>query len=322
MFFILPNAIFLDNKEMMLVRAKVPLPLRHVINWASPEIVGWILNMGVKPNDPCEDFGHRALHAAVEKGDDRLEIARILLDRGADVHAVDEHGYTPLQRTLRLRRPILQMMKLLVSKGAKVDSVASNSNITPLLTAVTFNQPLSVVKFLVEHGANPIEERTLEDGETVLHRASVHQRSDLIDYFLHLGMDVNVKSKSGLNLVSRRVIKDCTPNFFMFLMSHNAVVDKAVLQSLLNCLPGIGKYAEWKIRVYMLYRVMKSNNIAFYQVCQPLSLNLEAAKTLPMFEMIALHELLTNEVNLWNQIFLSWRWKFDTSSSAKRNCSA
>ena len=293
----------------MLVSAKVPL--RLVANWASPEVVGWMLEMEVNPN-PYEDFGKTALHAAVENGDDSLEIARILLDRGAEIQAVDQHNYTPLQRTLQLRCPILQMVKLLVSKGAKVNSVANN--ITPLLTAVTFNQPLSVIKFLVKHGANPIEERTLEDGETVLHRASVHQRSDLIDYFLHLGMDVNVRSKSGLNLVSRQVIEDCDPKFLMFLMSRNVVVDTAVLRWMLSCSSNV-KHAREKLQLFFLYAKMEMSR-NFYSAGLTLTLSDEGLChngfdwAVSMLEIIALSEFLMLGVECGNRWFLDRHTEF------------
>ena len=328
-FFVLPNAILLGNEKMirdvvmtlkmieddehnrnmveMLVNAGVPL--RFVVNWATPKIVRMMLNMGVKPNDPYEDFEQTALHAAVAKGDAGLEIARILLDRGADVNAVDEHGYTPLQRTLRLRYPILRMVKLLLSRGAEVDRVVNTSKKTPLLMAVTYNQPLSVVKVLVKHGANPIKERTLKGGQTVLHRASVHQRRDLVDYFLHLGMNVNVRSKSETNLISRKVIKSCKSDFFKFLMSRNAKMDKPVLRWMLSCSSNAIKDAEWKLRLYMLYAGMKSTR-PFYQVCRRLRPDIAVDYALPMFEIIALREFMTNEVDLSNQIFLARRQQF------------
>ena len=99
-------------------------------------------------------------------------------------------------------------------------------------------------------------------------------------------MNVNVKSKWELNLVSRKVVKNCKPEFFKYLMSHNARMDKPVLRWMLSCSSNVIKHGKWKLRLYMLYAGMKSNR-PFYQVCHRLRLAYGVECAVPRLEMIA-----------------------------------
>jgi len=66
--------------------------------------------------------GESALADAARRGD--LEAARLLLDKGADVNAVDYRGYTPLILAAQFDRDSPELVRLLLSRGADVRAVA------------------------------------------------------------------------------------------------------------------------------------------------------------------------------------------------------
>jgi len=66
--------------------------------------------------------GESALADAARRGD--LPAARLLLDKGADVNAVDYRGYTPLILAAQYDRDSPELVRLLLSRGADVHAVA------------------------------------------------------------------------------------------------------------------------------------------------------------------------------------------------------
>jgi ankyrin repeat protein len=73
--------------------------------------------------------GETALGDAASRGD--LPAVKLLLDKGADVNAVDYRGYTPLLQAVQYDRDSPEIVKLLLEHGANVHAVAEGQ------TAVT-----------------------------------------------------------------------------------------------------------------------------------------------------------------------------------------
>ena len=78
----------------------------------------------------------------------RLELARVLIERGADVN---KPGWTALHYAAT--RGHRDMMRLLLDNDAYIDSEAPNGS-TPLMMAAYSAPPLAV-KLLLEEGADP-----------------------------------------------------------------------------------------------------------------------------------------------------------------------
>lgn len=92
--------------------------------------------------------GTTALHWAR-----KIEIVKALLLAGADVHAEDNNGNTPLHPLCLLPENItLPLIEILVSKGAKINHQAKDGN-TPLLRAIGFCN-CKMATFLIENGAD------------------------------------------------------------------------------------------------------------------------------------------------------------------------
>jgi ankyrin repeat protein len=81
------------------------------------------------------------------------EIVNLLLDRGADISAVDKNGMGAVSRAAFTRRA--DLVELLVRRGAKVDQEDKLGQ-TPLFKAVTNREDShDLVRLLIELGADP-----------------------------------------------------------------------------------------------------------------------------------------------------------------------
>ncbi|XP_038064294.1 transient receptor potential cation channel subfamily A member 1-like isoform X2 [Patiria miniata] len=106
---------------------------------------------GLKSQDLLMDTDNEmktVLHIAVSNG--YLELARFLVDSGADVNAQNELGQTPLHLTAVVGNT--DMAELLLDFGASIKK-GDNDLMTPLHRAAMYNR-LSMVQLLLDKGAN------------------------------------------------------------------------------------------------------------------------------------------------------------------------
>ena len=147
-------------------------PLHSAISRGNPEIVRMLLKYGAKINSVSPLEG-TPLHCAVSTGN--LEIVRMLIDRGADVNAMMEIrsssllGYkvsdsmktsiSPLHKLMIVECPSfkqnarINIIKLLIDKGADVNRCDPVFGMTPLHCAVRYRE-LYPVQVLIEKGAD------------------------------------------------------------------------------------------------------------------------------------------------------------------------
>jgi ankyrin repeat protein len=136
---------------------------------ASPEL------LSVKDGD-----GMTPLHHAVVGG--HTELARLLLDRGADVSATDAQGQTPLH--LAAYGGDAASTALLLARGAEVMARALRGR-TPLFMAVNWGKNLEVVRRLIAAGADVNDHP--EGGEEILSSTLFYGKPEIIDALLAAG---------------------------------------------------------------------------------------------------------------------------------------
>jgi len=87
----------------------------------SSDVVGTLIAHGADAKVRSKR-GETALADAASRGD--RAACTLLLEKGADVNAVDYRGYTPLLQAVQYDRDSIELVKLLLARGANVTAVA------------------------------------------------------------------------------------------------------------------------------------------------------------------------------------------------------
>uniref|UniRef100_A0A8C5EKT0 Ankyrin-1 n=1 Tax=Gouania willdenowi TaxID=441366 RepID=A0A8C5EKT0_GOUWI len=134
--------------------------------------------------------GFTPLHVASKYG--KVDVAELLLERGANPNAAGKNGLTPLH--VAVHHNNLDVVNLLVSKGGSPHSAARNGY-TALHIASKQNQ-VEVANSLLQSGASANAESL--QGVTPLHLASQEGRPDMVSLLISKQANVNLGNKSGL----------------------------------------------------------------------------------------------------------------------------
>ncbi|GKT61429.1 ankyrin repeat domain-containing protein 52 [Colletotrichum tofieldiae] len=140
------------------------------------------------PNEKATS-GRVALEIACEKGNQ--EIARMLLEVGADVNLRGHRGRTPLCGASMNGH--LELVKMILQHEGRL-TIGSISGWTPL-NAASQSGHLEVVKLLLDKGAD-ITVAT-KDGRTPLYAASFKGHLEVVKLLLDKGADITVANEGG-----------------------------------------------------------------------------------------------------------------------------
>jgi ankyrin repeat protein len=111
------------------------------------EAVAYLLSQGAQVNLPSNNAQH--VTALISASAHRhLEIARVLIDYGADVNARQIHNFTALHNAAQNGQ--IELAELLLAHGAEINA-ASEDGRTPLAFARQQNQT-AMIAFLEAHG--------------------------------------------------------------------------------------------------------------------------------------------------------------------------
>jgi ankyrin repeat protein/beta-lactamase regulating signal transducer with metallopeptidase domain len=126
----------------------------------------------------------KSLHEAVIDGD--IEQVKKLISNGADINSRDNHGATPAYAaTVSIgvdRQQMVDIVKLLVAKGAQIDTIH----------LAAFVGDVEKVKSFLQEGID-INEKDVH-GRTPLHLASMSGQKEVVRLLIGKGADVNVES--------------------------------------------------------------------------------------------------------------------------------
>ncbi|CAL1271669.1 unnamed protein product [Larinioides sclopetarius] len=176
-----------------------PLHLTVRLMQPDPELVKELLDIGAEVN-AVDDRGNTVLHSAVADSDDtacQLEVVKMILNKGANVNALNVNQLTPLAFALSKGNISLGLIEELLKYGSDVSLGKS------VLYFAVGNGDCSypVVKLLLNHGAKP-------NGGILSHAIECLQgQTDVLQVLLFCGADVNERNIAGftpLILVTRQ----------------------------------------------------------------------------------------------------------------------
>jgi len=143
--------------------------------------------------------GTTPLHQASQCG--HVDVARILIEHGADATAQSKDGTTPLHRASQWGR--VDVAQLLIEHGA--DSTAQSKDGTTPLHGASLRGDVDVARLLIEHGADATAQD--EGGATPLHGASQRGDVDVARLLIEHGADVTAQDKDRATPLHRASLR-------------------------------------------------------------------------------------------------------------------
>ena len=130
------------------------------------------------------------LHLASREG--HVDVARLLIEHGADSAAQSKDGTTPLHRASE--RGHVDLVQLFIEDGA--DPAAQRRDGTTPLHKASFRGHVDLAQLLIEHGADVAAQN--KHGTTPLHQAAELGHVDVARLLIEHGADAAAQSKDGM----------------------------------------------------------------------------------------------------------------------------
>lgn len=158
------------------------------------DLEGIVANAKAEAINKKDETGATALHEAAYRG--YADIAKFLLDKGADINVINNPGLTPLHYAAMnyfSRYSNLDIVVMLIEKGADVNA-KGNGGDRPIHTPA-LNCNFEMLRLLIEKGADV--NATNDKGETALHVTSSNGSFECVNLLLEKGADVKAKTNDG-----------------------------------------------------------------------------------------------------------------------------
>jgi uncharacterized protein len=140
-----------------------------------------LLDKGADPNAYDDDSDNVLINATLFASADCM---KLLLQHKANPNLENKYGEMPLM----LCTSDLDKMKLLLQYGANINDTSQSGN-NALMIACIAGSSYTIVKWLIDNGANPKAKRW--GGETALMRAAQYSDTMTIHLLLSKGLDIN-----------------------------------------------------------------------------------------------------------------------------------
>lgn len=148
-----------------------------------------LLEYGAQVNSHAGFYNTTPLHGAAEKGP--LELVKLLVSKGAKVNAVDKEFSMPLAKAVQADN--LEIAQFLLEQGA--DKTINHSD-TEFQTAIFKARSAKMAQLLIANGAN-VSDRDKKGLSVLLHAVANYLDFDLLKVLLQNGADINAQDKSG-----------------------------------------------------------------------------------------------------------------------------
>ena len=136
------------------------------------------------------------LHYSLMHG--RHKISKLLIDKGADIHAVDIFFLTPLHTAVAPLdsaddpNPNIELIELIIKGGANINSRARGGRTA--LSKACASGHLDAVNTLIKNGADV--SLMNDEGATCLHASAHNGHKQVVELLIQKGADVNVIDKT------------------------------------------------------------------------------------------------------------------------------
>lgn len=199
------------------INQKDESPLSKASESGNLEIVQYLLQTGKNSQGTLNDALWALCDARPKP--DTLKIAQRLLEYGAQVNSqAGFYNTTPLHGAAR--NGSLELVKLLVSKGAKINAVDKEFSM-PLAEAVQADN-LEIAKFLLEHGAD----KTINHADTEFQTAIFKARSaKMAQLLIANGANVSESDKKGLSVLLHAVANYLDFDLLKVLLQNGADIN-------------------------------------------------------------------------------------------------
>ncbi|CAH0387286.1 unnamed protein product [Bemisia tabaci] len=214
------------------------------------DIVKFLIENGAEVKDFIKAFENTPLHFAVLNN--KLELIKILLDKGVSIDEKNQHCQTPL--LIAIEKGFVEIAKFLVKNGAQVNAANNGNSDTPLHFAVQHNSselvemlvkcavvdamnekhqtPLllaaekgyvEIAKLLLMNGAQ-VNGTNVSDRDTPLHLAVQNNCIELVEILLEQGALIDARNgerQTSLHIATEKGNENC----MLLLLRKGAYVD-------------------------------------------------------------------------------------------------
>ncbi len=170
-----------------------------------------------------DERGGTPLHSSSFGG--HLEVVKFLLQKGADIEAVNGRGFTSLQ--LAAYGGHRDVVQYLLEKGADINAVNKQMDMTALDFAFLKELQagkLDIAPFLIDKGANFDVNEKNQFGYTALDMAIVFGHTEAAEYLLGFGPDIATLRKDGKTPLINAIFRG-RPEIAKLLIENGADVD-------------------------------------------------------------------------------------------------
>ena len=201
--------------------------LIDAVNRGDAAAVEAALAAGADPN--CGDFGDAPLNACIEQG--CIGILDVLLKHGADIDAIGANGFTAL--CMAAHDGDLDVARLLLDRGADVHAAHPDSGFTALHYAAEGGH-VEVARLLLDRGADVGATSSEDNGDVFgitsaqpLHIAAFLKHAAAVELLLARGADVRAAASWCAAATGWQCIAGMTPLHFAVTPGHYGATEIA-----------------------------------------------------------------------------------------------